>query len=168
MARSAAAPQSPVECTGEDEGGGDEAHGGLWVRTGYPAAGGGSRPTAVHPYRWPNPLGPPLERPTVGLTHDVTRSAGDCDVHRQPRPTRAGPTEAPIPGPEAGEGGREGGGEGQRVRVEASRQAHRNRTGHPCSKSALRGTKAREAPATAPAAETRAFPIDGKATLRQA
>lgn len=114
------------------------------------------------------PLRPPLEQTLAGTHARVTRSARRRVVHRQPRPTHAGPTGAPLSGPEGPEKEGERGGRGQRGAGGGEPESRTDAPHRASRKSALRGTKAAGLPATAPAAETRAFPIDGKATLRQA
>lgn len=90
----------------------------------------------------------------------VTRSARRRVVHRQPRPAHAGT---------------DGGGlrAGKGLREEWAVEEGEPSVARPprlFSETGLRlgGRRRGQAPATAPAAETRAFPIDGKATLRQA
>ena len=100
-----------------------------------------------------DPRGPP---PPVG-----TRNAVSAETRRPPAaaPDSCGPDGGAPPPPEAG--GAEAAGEGEGAPTEGASPKRK--------KSALRGTKA-GGPGLrpTPAAETRASPIDGKATLRQA
>lgn len=145
---------------------GPHAQGGTPPPVSSPKPGDGLNPPA---------LGSPAGAVPAGKAA-LGRNAGSAetgDVHRQPRPTRAGPTGRPLP--RKGREGRERGGRRARQGFSSCRKRAPVGTGALSAtarknpgESALRGTKAGEGLRRTPTAGTRASPIDGKATLRQA
>lgn len=116
----------------------------LWVGFCWvPQRAGGRQAGLSHPTPEATPQSPAraVHRRTCAR---VTRSARRRDVHRQPRPTHAGPTGRPSPEPPqggVGEGGREEGrADGEEGEPAGPRTANRA-----SQRSALRGTKATDA-----------------------
>ena len=97
----------PQESVGPDRGDcGPEAHG-LWLSARVPRGGGGeSVDAARHPRRHP-PKSPARATPPDLRTRNAD-SAERRLVHRQPRPTHAGPTGAPSPARRSGKEGKKG------------------------------------------------------------
>ena len=173
-------------CLGTPRGRGERARRGESARRSGRGGPPPSQPTGAPrgKTRPPRPQTPAGAFPPKGLRTRSAVSAETATVHRQPRPTHAGLDGAPLPGPpegarrrreRGGAGGRAYGGGGRRfvwggtlagphalTRQHDTPRPGRSRRLH------LGGRRLESLRLPQPRKRAGAFPIDGKATLRQA